>query len=210
MPRRPACSLVALATSLRGGSLAVLLTVLMGAVPDRRRAAPAGLSGGVLATRPSAANWSHGERNGRAAWPLRHRPGGVVRGDRRWLTDDDTHGPAQCSRRLNHAAYGAVQVDAWTELHVAGAPEAPFSVVRVRVERLAQKKLCHRDLSGWPGSAVHCQLRGRCGAGTCSPSRSNTPSAFSNRRSAGADAVGGPARRRAQITHCWLLDSTRG
>ena len=38
----------------------------------------------------------------------------------------------------SHAAYGEVQVDAWTDLHVAGAPDAPFSVVRVQVERLPQ------------------------------------------------------------------------
>jgi hypothetical protein len=44
-------------------------------------------------------------------------------------------------QQLQHVAYGAVQVDAWTDLHVAGAPDAPLSVMRVQVERLPTKKL---------------------------------------------------------------------
>lgn len=57
------------------------------------------------------------------------------------LADEDTHGQPQHSTRLIHAAYGEVRIDAWTELHVTGAPDAPFSVVRVQVERLPNKKL---------------------------------------------------------------------
>ncbi len=61
--------------------------------------------------------------------------------------------------RLIHAAYGEVRIDAWTELHVAGAPDAPFSVVRVQVERLPNKKLSPRPLwLAWIGGPLPTDL----------------------------------------------------
>jgi Transposase DDE domain len=75
------------------------------------------------------------------------------------LADVATHGQPQHSQRLQHVAYGAVQVDAWTELHVAGAPQAPFSVVRVQVERLPNKKLPPRPLwLAWIGGPLPTDL----------------------------------------------------
>jgi hypothetical protein len=75
------------------------------------------------------------------------------------LADDSTHGPPQHSQRLNHAVYGEVKVDAWTDLHVAGAPNAPFSVARVQVERLPNKKLPPRPLwLAWIGGPLPAEL----------------------------------------------------
>jgi hypothetical protein len=75
------------------------------------------------------------------------------------LIDEDTHGQPQRAHRLNHAAYGEVRVDAWTDLHVAGAPDAPFSVVRVQVERLPNKKLPPRPLwLAWIGGPLPADL----------------------------------------------------
>ena len=75
------------------------------------------------------------------------------------LANEDTHGQPQHSTRLIHAAYGEVRIDAWTELHVAGAPDAPFSVVRVQVERLPNKKLPPRPLwLAWIGGPLPLDL----------------------------------------------------
>jgi hypothetical protein len=56
------------------------------------------------------------------------------------LTDRRTHGKPRQSVRMDHPLYGAVQIDAWSDLHVRGAPAAPFSVIRVQVERLPKMK----------------------------------------------------------------------
>ena len=54
-----------------------------------------------------------------------------------------------------------VRIDVWTELHVAGAPDAPFSVVRVQVERLPNKKLPPRPLwLAWIGGPLPADLSG--------------------------------------------------
>jgi hypothetical protein len=71
------------------------------------------------------------------------------------LADDTTHGQPQHSHRLSHAAYGEVRIDAWSDLHVAGAPDAPFTVVRVQVERLPNKKFPPRPLwLAWIGGPL--------------------------------------------------------
>jgi hypothetical protein len=56
------------------------------------------------------------------------------------LTDKRTHGKPRQSVQLDHPLYGTVQIDAWSDLHVRGAPDAPFSVIRVQVERLPKMK----------------------------------------------------------------------
>jgi hypothetical protein len=56
------------------------------------------------------------------------------------LTDKRTHGKPRQSAELDHPLYGTVQIDAWNDLHVRGAPDAPFSVIRVQVERLPKMK----------------------------------------------------------------------
>jgi DDE superfamily endonuclease len=89
--------------------------------------------------------------------PGRGRP--RLHGEPFRLLDEDTHGQPQQSTRLDHPAYGAVTIDAWTELHVAGAPDAPFSVVRVQVERLPNKKLPPRPLwLAWIGGPLPMDL----------------------------------------------------
>ncbi len=93
--------------------------------------------------------------------PERHLGRGRPRlhGEAFRLADEDTHGQPQHSTRLIHAAYGEVRIDAWTELHVAGAPDAPFSVVRVQVERLPNKKLSPRPLwLAWIGGPLPTDL----------------------------------------------------
>jgi DDE superfamily endonuclease len=56
------------------------------------------------------------------------------------LADKRSHGKPRQSTQLDHPLYGMVQIDAWNDLHVRGAPEAPFSVIRVQVERLPKMK----------------------------------------------------------------------
>jgi hypothetical protein len=78
-----------------------------------------------------------------------------VHGEPFRLADERTHGRPQQSARLDHPLYGTVQIDVWTELHVGGAPDAPFSVIRVQVERLPNKKLPPRPLwLAWIGGPL--------------------------------------------------------
>ena len=56
------------------------------------------------------------------------------------LADQRTHGKPRQSARLDHPLYGEVRIDVWNDLHVRGAPDAPFSVIRVQVERLPNMK----------------------------------------------------------------------
>src|SRR6266566_4942417 len=75
------------------------------------------------------------------------------------LADEQTYGQPQHSMQLDHSAYGSVTIDVWTELHVSGAPDAPFSVIRVQVERLPNKKLPPRPLwLAWIGGPLPADL----------------------------------------------------
>jgi hypothetical protein len=85
--------------------------------------------------------------------PGRGRP--RIHGEPFRLADARTHGQPQHSTRLRHADYGALQIDVWTELHVAHAPAAAFCVVRVQVERLPNKKLAPQPLwLAWIGGPL--------------------------------------------------------
>jgi len=89
--------------------------------------------------------------------PGRGRP--RLHGEPFRLADERTHGQPQHSITLTHAAYGEVWIAAWTDLHVGGAPDAPFSVVRVQVERLPNKKLPPRPLwLAWIGGRLPADL----------------------------------------------------
>ena len=89
--------------------------------------------------------------------PGRGRP--RLHGEPLRLADEDTYGQPQHSTQLDHPAYGAVTIDVWTDLHVAGAPDAPFSVIRVQVERLPKKKLPPRPLwLAWIGGPLPADL----------------------------------------------------
>jgi hypothetical protein len=89
--------------------------------------------------------------------PGRGRP--RLHGDPFRLADDQTHGQPQRAMHLDHPLYGTVQIDAWADLHVSGAPDAPFSVIRVQVERLPNKKLPPRPLwLAWIGGPLPADL----------------------------------------------------
>jgi hypothetical protein len=89
--------------------------------------------------------------------PGRGRP--RLHGEPLRLADEATHGQPQHATQLNHPAYGAVTIDVWTELHVSGAPGAPFSVIRIQVERLPNKKLPPRPLwLAWIGGPLPADL----------------------------------------------------
>ena len=55
------------------------------------------------------------------------------------LADPATHGPPDASASLENPRYGRVQVEAWRDLRVQGAADAPFTVVRVQLERLPRR-----------------------------------------------------------------------
>jgi len=89
--------------------------------------------------------------------PGRGRP--RLHGEAFRLVDEQTHGQPQRSTQVDHPMYGAVTVDVWTDLHVGGAPDAPFSVVRVQVERLPNKRLPPRPLwLAWIGGPLPTDL----------------------------------------------------
>ncbi|MDQ6669450.1 MAG: hypothetical protein M3069_01575, partial [Chloroflexota bacterium] len=89
--------------------------------------------------------------------PGRGRP--RLHGEPFRLADSATHGQPQRSTQLDHPVYGAVTIDVWTELHVSGAPDAPFSVIRVQVERLPNEKLPPRPLwLAWIGGPLPTDL----------------------------------------------------
>jgi hypothetical protein len=75
------------------------------------------------------------------------------------LADEGSHGQPQRSSQLDHPIYGTVRIEVWADLHVGGAPEAPFSVVRVQVERLPNKRLPPRPLwLAWIGGPLPADL----------------------------------------------------
>ena len=75
------------------------------------------------------------------------------------LTDKRTHGKPRQSAQLDHPLYGKVQIDAWSDLHVRNAPDAPFSVIRVQVERLPKMKLAPHPLwLAWIGGPLPAEL----------------------------------------------------
>ena len=73
-----------------------------------------------------------GPYSGRGA-PRKH--GSVFR-----LSDPATHGEPDRRQTMEDPEYGQIEVVAWTGLHVRRAADAPFTVVRVQVERLPRRK----------------------------------------------------------------------
>jgi Transposase DDE domain len=75
------------------------------------------------------------------------------------LADERTHGRPARSASLAHPAYGTVAIDVWTDLHVSGAPEVVFSIVRVQVERLPNTQLPPHPLwLAWIGGPLPVDL----------------------------------------------------
>jgi hypothetical protein len=52
------------------------------------------------------------------------------------LADPTTHGTPDRTATLDDPVHGQVRVDAWADLHGQAAADAPFTVVRIQVERL--------------------------------------------------------------------------
>jgi len=73
-----------------------------------------------------------GPYSGRGA-PRKH--GSVFR-----LSDAATHGEPDQRATMEDPEYGQIEVVAWTTLHTQRAADAPFTVIRVQVERLPRRK----------------------------------------------------------------------
>jgi hypothetical protein len=71
------------------------------------------------------------------------------------LWDDSTHPPPARSAEADDPTHGTVRVDVWPEQHVRGAHDAPFTVARVRVERLPRHARAPKPLwLAWVGGAL--------------------------------------------------------
>jgi hypothetical protein len=73
--------------------------------------------------------------------------------------DPSTHGPADHTAALEDPDHGWVHVAAWTALHVQGAHEVPFTVVRVTVARLPRSGKAPAPLwLAWIGGSLPADL----------------------------------------------------
>jgi hypothetical protein len=69
--------------------------------------------------------------------------------------DPTTHGSPDRSAELDDATHGRVRVEAWTQLHVQGAHDVPFTVVRITVARLPRSGKTPEPLwLAWVGGAL--------------------------------------------------------
>jgi hypothetical protein len=75
------------------------------------------------------------------------------------LWDQATHPPPARSAAAADPIHGRVRVAVWPEQHVQGAHEAPFTVVRVQVERLPRRARTPKPLwLAWVGGALPADL----------------------------------------------------
>jgi DDE family transposase len=75
------------------------------------------------------------------------------------LADERTHTPPEQTVEVVHETYGKVRLETWTALHVAGAPEAPVTVVRIQLERLPNAKRPPKPLwLAWIGGPLPTDL----------------------------------------------------
>ena len=75
----------------------------------------------------------------RAPGPYQGRGAPRKYGDVFRLADPVTHASPDASATLADPACGRVQIDAWRDLRARGAADAPFTVVRVQLERLPRR-----------------------------------------------------------------------
>lgn len=75
----------------------------------------------------------------RAPGPYQGRGAPRKYGDVFRLADPGTHGTPDASVTLVDPQCGRVQIDAWRELRARGAADAPFTIVRVELERLPRR-----------------------------------------------------------------------
>jgi hypothetical protein len=75
------------------------------------------------------------------------------------LADPGTHGAPDASVTLADSQCGRVQIDAWRDLRARGAADAPFTVVRVQLERLPRRTKPPAPLwLAWIGGALPADL----------------------------------------------------
>lgn len=75
------------------------------------------------------------------------------------LHDPSTHGEPDATSAFSDPTQGVVTVAVWTDLHEPAAPRAPFSVVRVQVERLPGGRRHPEPLwLAWMGAALPADL----------------------------------------------------
>ena len=75
------------------------------------------------------------------------------------LGDPTTHGPPDASAVGQDPTHGRVQVDAWRDLHVQAAADAPVAVLRVTVERLPRRAKAPAPLwLAWVGDDLPADL----------------------------------------------------
>jgi hypothetical protein len=75
------------------------------------------------------------------------------------LWDQATHPTPARSASLEDPTHGTVRVDVWPDQHVQGAHDAPFTVVRVQVERLPRHARTPKPLwLAWVGGALPADL----------------------------------------------------
>jgi hypothetical protein len=75
----------------------------------------------------------------RAPGPYQGRGAPRKYGDVFRLAEPGTHAAPDASATLADPACGQVQIDAWRNLRAKGAAEAPFTIVRVQLERLPRR-----------------------------------------------------------------------
>jgi hypothetical protein len=91
----------------------------------------------------------------RAPGPYQGRGAPRKYGDVFRLADPLTHGTPDASATLADLQCGRVQIDAWRALRVEGAADAPFTVVRVQLERLPRRATPPAPLwLAWIGEAL--------------------------------------------------------
>ena len=95
----------------------------------------------------------------RAPGPYQGRGAPRKYGDVFRLADPATHqGPDACATLMDQR-FGRVQVDAWRDLRAKGAADAPFTLVRVQVERLPRRAKAPAPLwLAWVGGALPADL----------------------------------------------------
>ena len=95
----------------------------------------------------------------RAPGPYQGRGAPRKYGDVFRLADPVTHGAPDASRTLADPQCGRVRIDAWCGLRARGAADAPFTVVRVELERLPRRTKPPAPLwLAWIGSDLPTEL----------------------------------------------------
>lgn len=75
------------------------------------------------------------------------------------LGDPATHGPPDRAAAVDDPTHGRVRVEAWLDVHVQAAADAPFALVRVQAERLPRRDRAPAPLwLAWVGGPLPADL----------------------------------------------------